>query len=89
MDNDVLLRNMHTHEQFLGLGLFTEHGVFFEPDDALTDVEDDPKAFGALAESLNAGIRRLRREYLTRIEQVAGAALQIADAVDPHRASRL
>lgn len=87
LDNDVMLRNMHTHEQFLGLGLFTGHNVY-DPDDALTDVEHDSKAFKALAKILNTGMRRLRREYLVRIKQIADAALDVADAADPNRASR-
>lgn len=86
LDNDVMLRNMHTHQQFLSLGLFTGDNIY-DPDDALTDVEHDPQAFGALAKILNIGVRRLRREYLVRIKQIADAAMEVADAADPLHAS--
>lgn len=85
LDSDVMLRNEHTHEQFLALGLFTGDDIY-DPHDALTDVEHDPQALSALVNVLNTGIRCLRREYLVRIRQIADAALEVAEASDPRYA---
>jgi hypothetical protein len=83
LDKDVALRNMHTHEQLIGIRLWIEDESY-DLEDALTDVEHDPNRSDALAKILEDEMQRLRCEYSTKIRQVADAALQVAYAVDPH-----
>jgi hypothetical protein len=86
LDSDVLLRNMHTHEQFLCLGIYTGNNVY-DPDDALNDVEHDSKAFDSLAQIPKTESRHIAKEYSLKIRRIANAALRVAEAADPRRAT--
>jgi hypothetical protein len=84
LDQDMLLRNMHTHEQFLSLGLVAPNG-HFDPDDVLTDLEHRPDDYRAISSLLRKETKRLADEYRTRIRSIRDAAFAIAKIADVER----
>jgi hypothetical protein len=87
LDEDMLLRNMHTHEQFLSLGFFAQNGPC-DPEDILTELEDRPDAYRATASLLRAETRKLADEYRARIISVRDVAFTIAEVADAARLSK-
>lgn len=66
---DVELRNLHTHETFLAVGL-VHHGEVYDPEDALAEVEGRPAERQGLEEVLRREARRLAAEYEGKAERV-------------------
>lgn len=87
LDDDMLLRNMHTHEQFLSLGLVAYNGPY-DPDDVLTDLEHRPDDYRAMSSLLRRETRRLADEYRARIRNVRDAALAVAETSDIARSPK-
>lgn len=81
LDSDVQLRNLHTHEQFLSLGLFAG-GTMYDPEDMLQDGGQDPQKATVISQLLSAPMRKLRTDYLCMIDAVCEAAWCVADAAD-------
>ncbi|MHB1158461.1 MAG: hypothetical protein ACYC26_16680 [Phycisphaerales bacterium] len=84
LDADMLLRNMHTHECFLSLGLVASNGPY-DPDDVLTDLEHRPDDHRAMTSLLRTETRRLADEYRARIRSVRDAAFAIMETADMAR----
>ena len=87
LDDDMLLRNMHTHERFLSLGLMAYDGPY-DPDDVLTDLEHQPDKYRAMTSLLRKETRKLADEYRTRIRSVRDAAFALAEIADPIRSPK-
>jgi hypothetical protein len=66
LDNDIGLRNMHTHHIFLNLGLSTGNNIY-DPHDALLDLEENPDARKRLEEILSNEIKRFAEEYKAKV----------------------
>lgn len=77
LDDDMLLRNMHTHEQFLSLGLFACNGPY-DPDDVLMELESKPDEYRSMISLLRKETKKLADEYRARICSVRKAALAVA-----------
>lgn len=84
LDQDMRLRNMHTHEQFLSLGLVAPNGPY-DPDDVLTELEHRPDAHRKMSSRLRVETRKLAAEYRARIISVREVALAVADIADSAR----
>ncbi|MCG3138812.1 MAG: hypothetical protein HJJLKODD_02681 [Phycisphaerae bacterium] len=84
LDDDVLLRNMHTHQQFLSLGLMAYNGPY-DPDDVLMELEHQPDERKAMNSLLRKETRKLADEYRTRIQSVRDAAVALAKISNPIR----
>jgi hypothetical protein len=87
LDDDMLLRNMHTHERFLSLGLMAFNGPY-DPDDVLTDLEHRPDEYRAMSSLLRRETKKLADEYRTRIRSVRDAAFALAEIADPIRSPK-
>jgi hypothetical protein len=81
LDNDMLLRNMHTHEQFLSIGLVAPNGPY-DPDDILMQLENNPSEYRWMVSLLRSEIRKLVSEYRLRIRDLRDAALALATSAD-------
>lgn len=87
MDADIALRNQHTHDKFLSIGIWTENDIY-DPSDALLDVSCQPEAQSYLTEFLKAEIHRLIGEYATKGEAVFNATWAFLDVVKPKTRGR-
>ncbi len=72
LDDDVHMRNMHTHRQYLSLGLYTGDDIF-DPGDALLELENRPKEREEFEEFLRGAIDRMARDYRDRLTTLAQA----------------
>lgn len=70
LHEDILLRNQHTHRQFLRLGLYTGSDVY-DPSDALVDLKRDPAAWERVTGILRREISRLVTEYGEKVGKVS------------------
>jgi len=87
LDDDMLLRNMHTHEQFLSLGFIAHNGPH-DPDDVLMELEHRPDEYKAMSSLLRKETRKLADEYRARIRSVRDAAFALAEIADPVRSPK-
>jgi hypothetical protein len=69
INEDIKLRNDHTHGYHLRLGLVTPAGVF-DPEDALLDFSSDPQARAHLEGILRSEIALAVEEYRGQIDQI-------------------
>jgi hypothetical protein len=78
LNQDSLLRNLHTHETFLSLGLMTDGGPY-DPVDVLNiDMQDSPER--ALFEDLlRTESKTLAEEYRDKAQQAIEAAFDLFD----------
>ncbi len=58
LDADIALRNQHTHDKFLSVGIWTENDIY-DPADALLDLSSRPDAQQVLREFLKEEMQRL------------------------------
>lgn len=82
LDDDMLLRNMHTHEQFLSLGLWAPNGPY-DPDDVLVELEHRPDEYRKMIAFLRIEIRKLVGQYRKRIRSIVDAAEVFAAVSKP------
>lgn len=70
LDEDILLRNRHTHKNFLALGFYTGADVY-DPCDVLEiDLAGSPKEKAVFEEHLRRAIRRVVTEYSHRVNSI-------------------
>ena len=81
LDSDILLRNQHTHDASLRLGLYTGSDIH-EPDDVLMELKAKPEIRLAIEGVLHAEILRLAREYSTKAGTTVDATWEILDLAD-------
>ena len=80
VDEDIKLRNLHTHEIFLSLGLLTNHGVY-DPQDVLNfDLHDNPVERARFADFLRTESKKLAEEYRDKAQQAIKAAEDLLHA---------
>ena|SRR5215813_11826529 len=83
LDDDIKLRNFHTHDTFSQIGLWTENGIY-DPADALLDLHGQPKARKRLETLLRKEAKRLAREYEQKANRVIRSAMALVKSADPH-----
>ncbi len=87
LQDDMDLRNEHTHGHFLSLGLMVGNGPY-DPEDVLTELESQPDEYRAMTALLRKETKRLADEYRTRIRSVRDAAFALAEIADPIRSPK-
>jgi excisionase family DNA binding protein len=82
LDEDINLRNVHTHEMFVGLGAWVD-GVLL-PDDLFLqlDFEDKPKQRKSVERFLRREARKLARLHHRKANSIRKAAWSLLEAVD-------
>ena len=65
LDADIALRNQHTHNTFLSVGIWTDNDIF-DPADALLDLCKNPEAHQQLCDFLREEIGRLVDEHVAK-----------------------
>jgi hypothetical protein len=79
LEDDIGLRNQHTHDTFLQLGLSTDSGLY-DPHDAFLDLTEQPEAKAQLEKVLRGEIERLAEEYKNKINVVFEATWKMLNA---------
>ena len=87
LDADIALRNQHTHDKFLSVGIWTENDIY-DPADALLDLTSQPDSQEGLKEFLKEEIRRLIDEHVAKGRTVFDATWAFLDAVGPEMRTR-
>jgi len=87
LDADIALRNQHTHDNFLSVGIWTEDDIY-DPADALLDLSTQSDAHEALKEFLKEEMQRLVDEYVAKGRAVFDATWAFLDAVGPEKRTR-
>jgi len=80
LDADIALRNQHTHDKFLSIGIWTENDVY-DPTDALLDLSGQPDSQEVLKEFLKEEMQRLVDEHVAKGRAVFDATWAFLDAV--------
>jgi hypothetical protein len=78
LDGDIGLRNMHTHQFYLSLGLYIG-ATIFDPYDALLDVSHKPAKRRELEVILRREVRRTAQEYIEKVEALIGAVQKVLE----------
>lgn len=81
LDDDVGLRNVHTHRTFLSFGLSTGYDIY-DPHDALLDFERDPDARRRLEKQLHDEVKQVAAQYMDKVRaltEMTWVFLQKAD----------
>jgi hypothetical protein len=81
LDEDITIRNTHTHEQFLNVVLDTGYDIF-NPQDALLDLQKDEKARKRLERFLRKEMRRLAQDYGDKVRAIFETTWSFLDAAD-------
>ena len=82
LDADIALRNQHTHDKFLSVGIWTESDIY-DPSDALLDLSNQSDAQRRLRKFLKEEIQRLIGEYVAKGRAVFNATWAFLDVVRP------
>jgi hypothetical protein len=88
LEDDIKLRNFHTHDIFLAIGLWTGNDIF-DPADALVDLDSQPKSRKRLEVLLCKGAKRLARQYERKADRVIYLAMALVKAADPYVTAQL
>ncbi len=76
LDEDVALRNQHTHDTFLQVGINTGIDIF-EAQDALLDLSEQPAAKMQLEDAIKGEIKRLAEQYGEKFNAVFDTAAEL------------
>jgi hypothetical protein len=79
LDADIALRNQHTHDKFLSVGIWTGDDIF-DPADALLDFSESPEARQKLCDFLWEEVGRLVDEHVAKGKTVFDATWTFLDA---------
>lgn len=82
LDSDLELRNFHTHETFLSLGLWIESNIF-DPKDALIDLKSNRNDHKKMENFLRDEMKLLASEYATKIDRIAKNTYSLLEISDP------
>jgi len=81
-DDAVQIRNLHTHDTFLSLGLLTDHGLY-DPVDVITlDASRQPGLRWKLEIDLRKEALRIGREYERKARKVVDATMALLTATE-------
>jgi hypothetical protein len=84
MDPDIELRNQHTHDKFLSVGIWTGDDIF-DPADALLDVSHNAEASKQLRQFLRKDIKRLVTQYDEKGRDIIDSTFSFLRIVDDVR----
>jgi hypothetical protein len=87
LDADIALRNQHTHNKFLSVGICTDNDIY-DPADALLDFSENPEAHQQLSDFLQEEIGRLVEERVAKGKAVFDAVWALLDATREERGNR-
>lgn len=79
LDGDVGLRNILTHEQSLGLGLFTSSGAY-DPIDVLSDLSIEPSRCKEFERLLRREIKKTSQHYAEKVQVLLEAVENVRAA---------
>jgi len=82
LDDDIGLRNLHTHHFYLSLGLYTGSDIF-DPYDALLDLSNKPASRQKLETLLRREIKKTSQRYVDKVEALREAVQKVLKAGDP------
>jgi hypothetical protein len=85
LDEDIGLRNFHTHDTFLNLGCYMDYdgfGDIFDPHDVLIDLKADPQAYKRFEEFLWKEISSLVERYQVKINTVIETTITLLKEVE-------
>jgi hypothetical protein len=82
LDDDIKLRNFHTHDTFLRIGLWSENAIY-DSADALLELHGLPKARKRLEALLRKEAKRLARVYERKANRVIRSAMSLVKSVQP------
>jgi hypothetical protein len=82
LDDDIGLRNLHTHHFYLSLGLNTGSDIF-DPYDALLDLSNKPASRRQLEALLRREIKKTAQRYVDKVEALLEAVQKVLEAGDP------
>jgi hypothetical protein len=93
LDDDIEIRNLHTHEAFMSIGIYTGDDIF-DPFDAGVDLEHEPASRRKLKARIFRLAKDMAREYRAKIRKISAATLEIlklenANFLANRKASRL
>ncbi len=80
LDDDTLLRNTHTHTNYVALRLFTSENNF-DPQDTWDHLKDRPQA-PVFRRLLRRAIQKVAVQYAVRIQGICKAGWTLADSAD-------
>lgn len=78
MNQDILLRNLHTHETFLSLGLMT-NGAPYDPANVLNNDMQNLAERASFEDLLRTESKKLPEEYRDKAKQAIEAAFDLFD----------
>jgi hypothetical protein len=87
LDADIALRNQHTHDKFLSVGIWTDNDIY-DPADALLDLSTQPDAQEVLKEFLKEEMQRLVDEHVAKGKAVFDATWAFLEVVGPEMRTR-
>jgi hypothetical protein len=79
LDADIALRNQHTHDKFLSVGLCTDNDIF-DPADALLDLSANREGYQQLFDFLREETQRLVDEHTAKGKAVFEATWSLLEA---------
>jgi hypothetical protein len=85
LDEDIGLRNFHTHDTFLKLGCYIDYGGFgdiFDPHDTLVDLTSDAQGRKRFEEFLWKEISSLVERYRVKIDTVIEATITLLKEIE-------
>jgi hypothetical protein len=85
LDDDIGLRNRHTHSQYLSLGLYTGSDIFdlFDLYDALLDMSQNPASRRKFETLLRREVKKTAQYYVHKVEALLEADQKVLKAGDP------
>ena len=81
LDDDMKLRNMNTHDTYLGLGLSTGYDIY-DPHDALIDVQDQESEYKKLRKILRKEITLKAQSYEEKITKIIDLTYELIKQKD-------
>jgi hypothetical protein len=82
LDDDIGLRNKHTHDFYLNLGLYTGSDIY-DPYDALLDVSEKPASRRELETLLRREVKKTAQRYVHKVEALLEAVKKVLEAGHP------
>jgi hypothetical protein len=92
LDEDIGLRNFHTHDTFLKLGCYIDYGGFediYDPHDALVDLTTDAQGRKRFVEFLWKEISNLVERYRVKIDTVIEATITLLREIELLTSTRI
>jgi hypothetical protein len=81
LDSGIVLRDQHTHDMFVSMGICTATGIY-DPADALADLSHDPDGHQELSAFLRKETQRLVDEHIVKASAVIEATWAFLNAAD-------